>query len=141
MSLLCVAQAVDELHPLSAGAEHLAIEPLWVPGLDASREGDLLVLNEALSRVQRGILAVLLGLNRQYFPPEYKRIRRLLESMAIQPERAGQRMVETYTFEPVVAIEHLRQLVHETFDLVATHMPDLDVEAARRRFTVNPALA
>ena len=50
-------------------------------------------------------------------------------------------MVETVTLEPVAAIDHLRLLVHDTFDLVATHMPDLDVVAARRRFTVNPALA
>lgn len=122
-------------------AAHLSIGPLWVPGLDRSRAGDLLVLNEELLRVQRGILGVLLGLNRQYFPPTYKRFPRLMGSMAIQPDDAGRRMVETFTLEPVAAIDHLRLLVHDTFDLVATHMPDLDVVAARRRFTVNPALA
>jgi predicted nucleotidyltransferase len=120
---------------------HLAIEPLWVPGLDGSRASDLLVLHEELSRVQQGILGVLLGLNHQYFPPRYKRFSRLMGSMSIQPDDVGQRMLETFSLEPVAAIDHLRQLVHETFDLVGTHMPALDVEAARRRFTLNPALA
>ncbi len=121
--------------------EHLAIEPLYVPGIDGCREGDLLGLYEALCRVQRGVLGILLGLNRQYAPPIYKRSRRLLGSMAIKPERAAERLEETFALDAATALGHLRALVHETFDLVETHMPELDVPGARKRFTTNPALA
>ena len=121
--------------------EHLAIEPLWVPGIDGCREGDLLVLYEALCRVQRGVLGILLGLNRLYVPPIYKRSRRLLGSMRIKPQRAVERLEETFTLDATAALLHLRELVHETFDLVETHMPELDVAGARKRFTTNPSLA
>jgi len=121
--------------------KHLRIEPLWVPGLDGCREGDLFVLYEALCRVQRGVLGILLGLNRLYAPPSYKRSRQLLASMAIKPDDAAARLEQVFTLEPTEALASLRAITEETFDLVGVHRPEFDVALARKRFTTNPALA
>ncbi len=121
--------------------QNLEIEPLWVPGVDGCRAGDLLPLHEALCRVERGVLGILVGLNRQYPPPAYKRVRRMLAGMALKPERAAERLEEVFRVEVGRAASQLREFVLETLDLVAAHLPELDVAAARRRFTTNPALA
>jgi predicted nucleotidyltransferase len=119
----------------------LEIEPLWVPGVDGCREGDLLPLYEALCRVERSLLGILVGLNHQYPPAAYKRVRRLLASMPLKPERAAERLEDVFGPEIGSAADRLRALVLETFDLVEAQMPELDVAGARKRFTSNPALA
>ena len=114
---------------------------VWVPGIEASREGDRLVLYEAVCRVQRALLGVLVGLNHRYPPPEYKRTRAFLASLRIKPEAAAERFESCFQLPPGRVDSQLRGLVHETYDLVGIHMPDLDVEEARQRFTLNPSLA
>lgn len=120
---------------------HLDIAPLWVPGIDGCRAGDLLPLYEALCRGERSLLGILVGLNRQYPPPDYKRVRLMLAKMALKPDRAAERLEEVFRVEVGRAASQLRELVFETFDLVAAHFSELDVAAARKRFTTNPALA
>ena len=65
----------------------------------------------------------------------------MLARMALKPERAAERLEEVFRVEVGRAASQLRELVLETFDLVAAHLPELNVAAARKRFTTNPTLA
>ena len=62
-------------------------------------------------------------------------------TLAIKPRQAAERLELSLTIGGAPALEVLRELVHETFDLVESHMPELDVARARKRFTTNPAIA
>jgi predicted nucleotidyltransferase len=134
-------RAYPELLARKLVAKYLPIEPLWVPGVGAEREGDRLPLYDGLCRVERQLLWILIGLNRGYPPPAFKRVRSLLASLPLKPDDMAARLEAVFDREPDLAIQALRTLVLETFDLVQAHMPELDVPRARRRFTTNPALA
>jgi len=80
------------------------------------------------------LLLVLCGLNRRYFTRfQVKRVNRLAGQLAIAPPRLAQRIEALLAQEPRAAFEALHRLEGEVLDLVAHHLPEVDLAAPRAR--------
>jgi predicted nucleotidyltransferase len=134
------AQAAAYPQPLAEAMvkAHLRFYPQWVPLDQAAKRDDLLFLYEIFTEAGKNILGVLLGLNRIYHWGEYKRMDSFIGQMAIAPKDLSSRLKQVLREEPVPATEKLGVLIEEVFALVETHMPDLDISAAKRRFFMPP---
>ncbi|NKB72014.1 MAG: DUF4037 domain-containing protein [Candidatus Latescibacteria bacterium] len=116
---------------------HLLIDPLWVAEIYARKRGDLLYLCDALCRVANAVLGLLHGLNRRYQPNEYKRLDWIVSHFQLAPENIANRLRDILQGPPLDGVQKLEQIVAETFDLLETHLPTLDMDAARAEFTTD----
>lgn len=85
------------------------------------------------SAVCEQVLGVLLALNRRY-GPKPKWLDSLTDSLDIAPRDLGDRLRRVFSGDPAAAAVLLAQLVEETFDLVETYLPEVDVDRLRRIF-------
>jgi hypothetical protein len=86
------------------------------------------------------LLLVLCGLNRRYFTRfQVKRLHRLADSLAIAPPALADRIEALLAVEPLAAFEALHRLEGEVLDLVAAHLPEVDLSQARERRAAWPA--
>lgn len=86
------------------------------------------------------LLLVLCGLNRRYFTRfQVKRLHRLADSLAIAPPALADRIEALLAAEPLAAFEALHRLDGEVLDLVAAHLPEVDLSQARERRAAWPA--
>jgi hypothetical protein len=113
--------------------KHLAFYPLSIMEKMQAGRGDLLWLYESLVESQKNVLGVLMGLNRKYHWGEYKRVHRLAAELTIAPANLAARLRRVFTALPVDAAHEMGLLADETLALVATHFPDIDLTAARKR--------
>lgn len=80
------------------------------------------------------LLLMLCGLNRRYFTRfQVKRIHRLAAQLAIAPEALAFRIEAMLMAQPPRAFAQLHQLEGEVLDLVALHMPQVDLAAVHLR--------
>ena len=80
------------------------------------------------------LLLVLCGLNRRYFTRfQVKRLHRLAAQLAIAPPALAERIEALLAEEPRPAFTALHELEGEVLDLVARHMPEVDLAAVRQR--------
>jgi predicted nucleotidyltransferase len=115
--------------------QHLIIEPLWVSYELHKWRDDWFYAQKSLMTAMERVMGILLGVNRLYKPSNgFKRIQRLTGAMKIAPERLGDRLRETFGLPTVEALNHLADIVEETFDLVEQHCPQIDVGPARNEF-------
>jgi len=122
--------------------QHLIIEPLWIPYEYQTRRDDFFFVQKSFITTIERVMGILLGVNRLYKPSDgYKRIERLTDQMGVAPDRLYDRLRETFTLRPVGAINHLSDIVEETFDLVEKHCPLIDVSPARREFRTDSDMA
>lgn len=103
----------------------------WVELL--AKRGDLSLLYSSLSQGTHKMFAMLTGLNGMYLPG-FKWMYRLINEMAIKPENLGGRIHQTFQTEPLAATSILRDLILETYDLIDTHMPEIETAEARSEF-------
>ena len=108
---------------------HLHFPPRWEIRTRMVERDDFLVLYDLFTLAEKNILAVLLGLNRVYHPVTFRRIDRLVTKLPIAPNDLSVRLESILRDDPHYAVEQLEGLIEETFALVASHMPDLDVRA------------
>ena len=108
---------------------HLRFRPKWEIRTRIVERDDLLPRYEYFTRAEKNILGVLLGLNRVYHPVTFRRIDRLATKLSIAPNNLSVRLKSILRDDPHYAVEQLEDLIEETFALVASHMPDLDVRA------------
>jgi predicted nucleotidyltransferase len=113
---------------------HLRFRPKWQVRTRIAERDDLLLLYEDFIETERNIIGVLLGLNRVYHPVSFKRIDSLVTKLSIAPNDLSVRLKRIFLDDPDHAVEQLEKLIEETFALVASHMPDLDVRAAWNKF-------
>jgi len=106
---------------------HLRFRPKWQLRTRIAERDDLLLLYEDFIESERNIIGVLLGLNRVYHPVSFKRIDSLVTKLSIAPNDLSVRLKRIFLDDPDYAVEQLEKLIEETFALVASHMPDLDV--------------
>ena len=108
---------------------NLGFFPIW--RLDehlASRDAELFRRQMLLDGAFR-VVAVLSAVNRLYFSTfQFKREREHFEQMATKPDRLGDRLDAVANGAPAEAAEELRKLVEETKAIVASEMPEMDVE-------------
>ena len=115
---------------------HLRFRPAWEQEMLAERN-DLLLLYESFCTAQQHILLVLVGLNRLYYPG-FRRIDRLMGQMPIAPPNLSTRFKQVFGIvgiDPLAGVYQLHDLIEETFNLVQTHLGELDTTQAQARFS------
>ena len=91
-------------------------------------------LHQILVECCQRLVAVWAGLNRTYFTTfQFKRQGRLIESMALKPQQAAERLDRLFSAELSPMLADLEALVAETIDLVEKHMPEVNTEQAKAR--------
>ena len=114
---------------------HLHFRPAWEQEKLAER-GDLLALYESFRTVEKQLLLVLMGLNRLYYPG-WQWMDRLMAEMRIAPLKLAPRFKQFFgivSIDPLASVYQLHDLVEETFNLVETHLPELNTAQAYARF-------
>ncbi len=56
--------------------------------------------------------------------------------MSITPQNLSSRLKGIFQVEPDIAVNHLGELIEETFALVEKHMPEVDTTNAKKRYTL-----
>ena len=106
--------------------ENLWMGPWFCPEQYIGRD-DLLVLYSHYIQIEQGILKVLSGLNRVYYPsPNSKWMDWLIRQMPIAPPDLSFRLKSIFRMDAESAWHELKALVLETLCLVEHHMPDVD---------------
>jgi len=113
---------------------HLNFGPYWGPEMLAERD-DLVFLYDLINKSQKNILRVLLGLNRMYLAhPGFKWMAQTIDAMTIKPDQLELRMKRIYQASPVQAVAELHSVIEELFDLIETHLPNVEIESAKSWF-------
>jgi len=89
---------------------------------------------QILTEASYNLLAILAGLNHQYFTTfQFKRMQHFTAQLSIAPFDFAARLDRLFTAEfPAAALE-LEALVGETIELVAQHMPQIEVSGVRQK--------
>src|SRR5256714_1007930 len=114
---------------------HLCFGPAWKQEMLAERS-ELLVLYESFCSIEKDILLVLMGLNHIYYPG-FQCVDQLIGQMPIAPPNLALRFKQLFgivSIDPLAGVYQLHDLIEETFDLVETHMSELDTAQVRARF-------
>jgi hypothetical protein len=107
--------------------ENLWFGPWFNPEAYLARD-DLLVLYQHFIWLEQGLLKVLAGLNRIYYPSsEHKWMERLIDEMRIAPPNLASRMKGIFRADPTSGWRQLKELIDETIRLVETRMPEVDL--------------
>jgi len=130
--------------------ENLWLGPWFCPEAYVARD-DLLVLHQHFLWVEQGMLKVLAGLNRIYYPSsEHKWMDQLIGDMRIAPSNLPARLKQVLRLDPLQAWRELRTLIDETLSLIESHLPEVDAVSlfeshpevsigwARRRWEPSP---
>lgn len=106
--------------------ENLWMGPWFCPEQYIGRD-DLLFLYHHYMQIEQGILKVLSGLNRVYYPTPYtKWMDWLIQQMPIAPPDLSVRLKSIFNSDAASAWNELKALVFETLCLVEHHMPNID---------------
>lgn len=112
---------------------HLQFFPIWglLPRL--GRRNAELWMRQVMVESSFNILGVLAGLNRQYFTSfQFKRTASFIRTLTIAPPALATRLDSLWSTNLANAALALRELVFETSELVAHHMPDVELSGVRR---------
>lgn len=113
---------------------HLWMDPLWIPEIYSNKRGDFLMLQDAMVKTSMNVLGMLSGLNRIYQTAEWKRIQVQISKMEYAPINLFERLADVFHIPNQKRVASLTSIVEETFSLIETHMPELNVGAARIAF-------
>jgi len=129
------AQAAEYPKELSIAVvkRHAQIDHFWRWQMWLERDDNRMMLYQFFTQVQQKILHVLLGINREYYFG-FKWLDVIIERLETRPENFAKRLKRVYHVDPTKGVQLLTELVEDTYDLVETHLPEVDVEWLRRVF-------
>ena len=111
---------------------HWRFFPLWYYGEAMSRRDSELWRLDMLLEGAFNLLGVLAALNRVYYARfELKRLRKLVEKLALAPPQLADRLESLFRLPPPDAANELGRLVIETRELVLRELPDLELPLRR----------
>ena len=112
-----------------ATVEHfLRIRPIWFVAARMEGRDAAIFLSQMRIDAVLNILGILAGLNSRYFSTfQFKRMCRFAEGLEIKPHNLAARLDEVFALDPTVSAGLIEGLAKETYDLVASHMPDVDL--------------
>lgn len=130
-------QAAAYPHDLAVAMarKYLRFHPAWEQERLAERN-DVLALYDSLCTAQKHLLLVLLGLNHVYYPG-WRWVDRLMSEMQVAPSNLSSRVRQLFaivSIDPLAAVYQLHELIEETFALVESCLPAIDITQARERF-------
>lgn len=109
------------------------IDHFWRWQMYLERGENLMLLYQSFSQVQQRVLYLLLALNRVYYGG-FKWLEKLETQLVIKPPDLFPRLRQVYQMPPGEGAPQLMTLVEETFDLIETHLPEVDIERLRAIF-------
>ncbi len=112
---------------------HAQIDHFWRWEMFLKRNENLFGLYSSFNAIEEKLLRILLALNGKYFC-NLKWIYLEAETLTIKPERFIERMRDVFIIKPEEAASMIYDLVDETYDLIETHHPDVDVDRLRSIF-------
>lgn len=127
------AEAYPRELAIAVVRRHAQIDHFWRWRMWLERSDNRMMLYQSFSQIQQKLLHVLLGINRQYFFG-FKWIDVVINRLEIQPRDFEQRMRSIYHLEPEKGAQTLSELVEETYALIETHLPEIDVDWLRQVF-------
>ncbi|MFP7477450.1 DUF4037 domain-containing protein [Terribacillus saccharophilus] len=91
---------------------------------------DWLMLYQTMAEVQKKLMHLLFGLNRQFIHhPSLKWQRQTLESMDIIPKDAADRFESIFLQAPETAVKELDEIIKHIYELIQQTLPQIDVSA------------
>ncbi len=118
--------------------QHLQFFPLWNLQRQLAARDAVLWHFQILTESAYKLLAILAGLNRLYFTSfQFKRLHHFADQLEIQPPEFAARLDRLFTASPAEAALDLKALIDETLDLIAQHMPQVEIEPVRQRLNRN----
>ena len=99
----------------------------------ARRDGSLFFRGLFTYQTQE-MLKILMSLNRVYVPKYGNRLNPLIEALEIAPPNFGSRFKRMFRLTPVRAVDELQYLIEETFLIIESEFPAIDIEGAREKF-------
>ena len=118
---------------LAVVKQHAQIDHFWRWQMFFERGQNFMLLNQLFSQVEMKIVHILLGLNRVYYFG-FKWMDKVVERFEVSPPQLLRRMNQVFLEPPQKAASILTDLVDETYDLVETHLPELDISWYRNVF-------
>lgn len=109
------------------------IDHFWRWEMWLERGVNLMMLYQSYAQVQQQILHLLLGLNRVYYFG-FKWLDVVAERLVQQPIDLVPRLRQVYQLEPAAGAHALAALVEETYGLIETQLPAIDVDRLRSIF-------
>lgn len=116
--------------------EHLAIPAPWIMKGMAAARGDYIMLKEEVLRMQKCVMGILYGLNREWHPGKLKGYDHR-DALAIAPPDLGARLRKCWSEDLIAAADEASAILEETVSLVEQHMPSVDTSKARWRLTMD----
>lgn len=96
---------------------------------------DVLLLHRDLVDNLQGLLDALFGLNRVFTPhPSHKWLAWEASLLTLKPDALVPRIRRLLTATPRAAVDEVGALAEETFDLVASHLPEFRIAPVRQAF-------
>lgn len=114
--------------------ENLLIKPQWAFAMFTHRPDPLFYQRYIVELVEQ-VMALLVGINRMYPPFRYKHLARTIEELTIKPPNLLNQIEHILAALPAEAQPLVNALVTQVYDLIDTHMPQVDTTAARTSFT------
>lgn len=99
----------------------------------AHRNGSLFFHGLFTYQVQE-MLKILMNLNRMYVPKYGNRLNPFIEALQLAPTNFASRFKRMFQLPPVSAVDELWCLIEETFSLIETNFPAIDIKRAREKF-------
>ena len=118
--------------------EHLSFSPQWMRRMLAERN-DFLLVRQNLCASARQLFLVLCGLNHKYYGG-HKWVAEQVREFSIAPPDLEARLRRLLETPPLEAAEEMGRLIQETFDLVESCFPEVEVAKARKRLLEAPHL-
>lgn len=112
---------------------HAQIDHFWRWQMWLQRGPNLSMLYQSYAQVQQKILHVLLGLNHVFYFG-FKWLDVVIGRLSISPPQLIERFQQVYQGEPSQGAHILTALVDETYDLIAEHHPEINVQRLRQIF-------
>ncbi len=114
--------------------QHLQFFPVWNLQEQLAARDAVLWRHQILTDAAYNLLAILAGLNHLYFTSfQFKRLQHFAAQMAIKPAAFAARLDRLFELPTAESALDLKALVDETLDLVAQHMPQVEVSSVRQR--------
>lgn len=113
--------------------ENLDLAGLLAAAHMLAERNDFIAYYKVVDKIVERILGILLGLNQLYLPnPSFKWVENLVNQMVLcSPNNLLSRLQRIYKGSPQAGVVGLTSVVEDTFKLVESHFPEIDVSVYR----------